>query len=60
MFVTTSKESWEANTLSVISRHGDQFMDMLCRDACDGPEIGEVCVLQMVCCGLLSESSLSL
>ena len=42
MFTATLKESWEANTLSFISKQGEAFMEMLCRDACDGPEIGEV------------------
>ena len=42
MFATTSKETWEANTLSYVAKQGESFMDMLCRDACDGPEIGKV------------------
>ena len=41
-----SKESWEANTLSFLAKHGESFMDMVCRDACDGPEIGEVIMLE--------------
>ena len=42
IFMTTSKETWEANTLSIIAKQDESFMEMLCRDACDGPEIGKV------------------
>ena len=42
IFGPVSKESWEANTLSFLAKQGESFMDMVCRDACNGPEIGEV------------------
>eukprot|EP00795_Rhopilema_esculentum_P005068 gene5068-181_t len=42
IFGPVSKESWEANTLSFLAKQGESFMDMVCRDACNGPEIGEM------------------
>ncbi len=42
LFGKSVKESWEASTLSFLAQNGESFMDMVCRDACDGPEIGKV------------------
>eukprot|EP00794_Sanderia_malayensis_P012769 gene12769-14080_t len=42
IFGRNVRESWEANTLSFLAQIGETFMDMVCKDACEGPEIGKM------------------
>ena len=41
-------QSWDTSILPVLSSYGEPFMDAVCRDSCDGHDVGRVscCTLQ--------------
>ncbi|XP_048578619.1 nuclear pore complex protein Nup205 isoform X2 [Nematostella vectensis] len=41
-------QSWDLGTLSVLSSYGEPFMEMLCRDACDGHDIGRMLAFSLL------------
>lgn len=48
-------QSWDTSILPVLSSYGEPFMDAMCRDSCDGHDIGRVsyltlCLFWAFCC----------
>ena len=37
-----SSQSWDTSILSVLCSYGEPFMEAVCRDACDGHDVGRV------------------
>ena len=35
-------QSWDTSILPVLSSYGEPFMDAVCRDSCDGHDVGRV------------------
>ena len=35
-------QSWDTSILPVLSSYGEPFMDVVCRDSCDGHDVGRV------------------
>ena len=35
-------QSWDTSILPVLSSYGESFMDAVCRDSCDGHDVGRV------------------
>ena len=46
-------QSWDTSILPVLSSYGEPFMDAVCRDSCDGHDIGRVSYLTLFILGLL-------
>ncbi|XP_033102050.1 nuclear pore complex protein Nup205-like isoform X2 [Anneissia japonica] len=44
----TEYEKMTAASLAVISEFGDSFMDLVCRDACDGHDVGRMLALSLI------------
>ena len=38
-------QSWDTSILPVLSSYGEPFMDVVCRDSCDGHDVGRVSML---------------
>ena len=38
-------QSWDTSILPVLSSYGEPFMDVVCRDSCDGHDVGRVSIL---------------
>lgn len=41
-------ESWELGTLSVLSSYGEPLMEVICRDACDGHDVGRMLAFSLL------------
>lgn len=37
-------QSWDTSILPVLSSYGEPFMDVVCRDSCDGHDVGRVSI----------------
>lgn len=47
-------QSWDTSILPVLSSYGEPFMDAVCRDSCDGHDVGRVgqekpCYMGLAC-----------
>lgn len=41
-------QSWDTSILPVLSSYGEPFMDAVCRDSCDGHDVGRVSLLHRI------------
>lgn len=41
-------QSWDTSILPVLSSYGEPFMDVVCRDSCDGHDVGRVSMLSSI------------
>lgn len=41
-------QSWDTSILPVLSSYGEPFMDVVCRDSCDGHDVGRVSILRSI------------
>lgn len=41
-------QSWDTSILPVLSSYGEPFMDVVCRDSCDGHDVGRVSMLPFI------------